>query len=173
MMSRRNFMTTSSAGAAGLAFGLNIGSVGAGTPLSADTKWLTALGTSLKTEQNYTPRIEGNLPADLTGKLFRNGPGLFERAGYRKEHLLDGDGMIQSFEFADGRVQYRNRFVRTEKFVEEEAAGELLYPTWTTRAPGSVFSNIGGEMKSQAGVTTLIRDGKLLALDEVIPPLRA
>ena len=31
MISRRNFMTTSSAGA--------------GTPLSADTKWLTALGT--------------------------------------------------------------------------------------------------------------------------------
>ena len=78
--------------------------------------------------------------------------------------------MIQSFEFADGRVQYRNRFVRTEKFVEEEAAGELLYPTWTTRASGGVFSNIGGEMKSQAGVTTLIRDGKLLASDEVIPP---
>jgi len=55
MISRRNFMTTSSAGA--------------GTPLSADTKWLTALGSSLRTEQNYTPRIEGNLPADLTGKI--------------------------------------------------------------------------------------------------------
>ena len=113
--------------------------------------------------------MQGTIPHALRGSLYRNGPGLFERDGYRKQHLLDGDGMIQSFDFSEGGVHYRNRFVRTEKFLEEEKAGEFLYPTWTTRAPGGVFSNIGGGIRSQAGVTTLVRQDQLLALDEGMP----
>lgn len=61
------------------------------------------------------------------------------------------------------------RFVRTEKFIAEEVAGIFSYPTWTTLAPAGLFTNLGNRIKSQAGVTTLVRDGSVLALDEVIP----
>lgn len=169
VMSRRNFIATTGVTTAGLAFGLGTSTTIAGPKLSGGDQWLTALGTSLAHEHDYAPRIEGHLPEGLTGRLYRNGPGLFERDGYRKQHLLDGDGMIQCFDFPEAGVRYRNKFVRTEKYLEEEAAGALIYPTWTTRAPGGVLSNIGCGMKSQAGVTTLMRDGKLLALDEVAP----
>jgi all-trans-8'-apo-beta-carotenal 15,15'-oxygenase len=141
----------------------------AGTPLSPDRLWRTALGRSLREEHDYEAHVEGRLPAGLQGQLYRNGPGLFDRGGYRKQHLLDGDGMLQCFDFSNGRVGYRNRFVRTEKFITEEAADAFIHPTWTTLAPGGLFANLGGRIKSQAGVTTLVRDGRLLALDEVIP----
>ena len=142
---------------------------GPGQPLAPEHRWQTALARSLPTERDYAPRIEGTLPADLEGRLFRNGPGLFERAGHRKRSLLDSDGMIQCFDFAGGRVRYRNRFVRTEKYLQEEAAGEWLYPTWTTPLPGGPLANLGAPNKSQAGVAALIRDGRLLAMDEGVP----
>jgi all-trans-8'-apo-beta-carotenal 15,15'-oxygenase len=142
---------------------------GPGSPLAPDRRWRTALARSLPVEHDYRPRIEGALPVGLAGRLFRNGPGLFERGGQRQRNLLDGDGMIQCFDLADGRARYRNRFVRTEKFLEEEAAGVYLSPTWTTPAPGGLFANLGSRFRSQAGVATLVRNDQLLALDEGTP----
>ena len=166
---RRNFLTATAAGMAAAACRMPLNKPGAGTPLAPDRQWRTALGRSLREEYDYEPKVEGALPAGLEGRLYRNGPGLFDRAGYRKQHLLDGDGMLQCFDFSNGRARYRNRFVRTEKFAAEESAESFIYPTWTTRAPGGLFANFGRHIRSQAGVTTLVRDGSVLALDEVIP----
>ena len=176
MVTRRQAITMLAAGTAGVAAaGLAVGVVDRSRapsvePLGADA-WLALLGKSLRTEHDYSPRIEGTLPRDLRGTLYRNGPGLFERAGYRKRHLLDGDGMIQAFDFSDDGVRFRNRFVRTEKFVEEVRAGAYKYATWTTRAPGGMFANIGmPDILTQASVTTLVKHGRLLAFGEVSLP---
>src|SRR5512142_3043014 len=80
-----------------------------------DRPWL-GLATSLHEEHDYAGPVEGRLPAELRGTLYRNGPGLFDRGGLRKRTLLDGDGMVQSFCFHKEGVRYRNRFVRTPKF---------------------------------------------------------
>ncbi len=48
---------------------------------------------SLPQEKDYLPAIEGKIPQGLEGTLYRNGAGLFDRAGYRKKCLLDGDGL--------------------------------------------------------------------------------
>ena len=126
------------------------------------------LARSLTNEYQYNPIIEGNLPPQINGTLYRNGPGLFERNGYRKENILDGDGMVQAFQFRNGTVAYKNRFVRTSKWLEEEAAGKFLYNTWTTRRPGGVLKNalMQGKFKGQAGVTVKVVNGKLYAFDE-------
>ena len=166
---RRNFLITAASGVTAVACRMLPDKPGSGTALSAERAWRAALGTSLRDEHDYEPDVEGELPAGLTGRLYRNGPGLFERGGNRKQHLLDGDGMLQCFDFSAGRVRYRNRFVRTDKFIAEEAAGSFIHPTWTTCAPGGVIDNLGGRIKSQAGVSTLVRDGRVLTLDEVLP----
>ena len=41
-----------------------------------------------------TVQLEGRLPADFAGTLYRNGPAWFERDGFRYEHWFDGDGMV-------------------------------------------------------------------------------
>ena len=60
--------------------------------------------------------IQGELPADLEGVYFRNGPDpLYPPRDGDEYHWFHGDGMIQRFEFAAGRVSWRNRWVRTQE----------------------------------------------------------
>lgn len=85
------------------------------------------LAITLREEPDYRAEVEGVLPRELVGgTLYRNGPGLFDRTGRRKRNLLDGDGLVQAFRFDGQGVQYRARFVRTEKFVDEQAAGRFI-----------------------------------------------
>ena len=126
------------------------------------------MARTLSEEHTYEAKIEGKIPSEIKGTLYRNGPGLFERNGYRKTNILDGDGMVQAFRFKDGKVIYRNRFVRTKKWLEEESAGKFIYNTWTTRRPGGALKNafMQGKFGGQAGVTVRVIDGKLFAFDE-------
>jgi len=130
------------------------------------------LATSLRDEHSYQARLEGKIPAQLRGTLYRNGPGLFDRGGLRKRNLLDGDGMVQAFRFHDGGVHYRNRFVRTKKYVAEQAAGRFIYPSWSTQAPGGFWANFMGigELTGQAGITVFPWQGRLYAFDECALP---
>ncbi len=139
-----------------------------GTALAQDRAFLTLLGQTVAEEWDYPAEIEGVWPAGLDGCLYRNGPGRFERGGLRKRHALDGDGMVSRWHMAHGRVQWRNRFVQTDKLVAEAAAGHYRFPTWSTRAPGGVRANVGGaRVRSQAGITIYPAAGRLLAWDEV------
>lgn len=131
--------------------------------------WLTLLGVSEQGGRDETPRVEGAIPPELRGSLYRNGPGLFERGGRRKPHLLDGDGLVQRLSFAVGKARYQNAFVRTDKFIAEEKAGRYLYPTWSMPAPGGPLANLGGKVESQAGVTVWPVGGRLYTMDEVGP----
>jgi len=58
--------------------------------------------------------VPGALPAELRGKLYRNGPARWARE--RATHAFDGDGMITQLIFDGTSVRYRNRFVRTPSF---------------------------------------------------------
>lgn len=68
--------------------------------------------------------IDGVLPDDLVGILYRNGPGKFGVNGERVAHILDADGLVLRFEFrppsyAGNRVKFTSRFIETEGFIEE------------------------------------------------------
>lgn len=70
--------------------------------------------------------VEGAIPADLNGVYLRNGPNpRFEPKGIH--HYFDGDGMIHAACFQDGRVTYRNKWVRTEGWLENDRQGEETY----------------------------------------------
>ncbi len=44
-----------------------------------------------------------------------------------KRHHFDGDGMVLSLAFREGRAYWRNRFVRTKGFVEEQVSGAVAH----------------------------------------------
>ena len=127
MLTRRDFLHL--AGLAG--FSLALPGCAASPPLRKDifpefgdpVHPYLGLATSLREEHDYEARVEGAVPPELQGALYRIGPGLFDRGGLRRRTVLDGDGMVQSFTFHAGGVRYRNRFVRTRRYVAEEAAG--------------------------------------------------
>lgn len=70
--------------------------------------------------------VEGEIPADLNGVYLRNGPNV-RFAPQGRYHPFDGDGMIHSAHFHDGKVVYRNRWVRTSGLIEEEQAGKATH----------------------------------------------
>ena len=67
--------------------------------------------------------VDGEIPADLNGVYLRNGPNpRFKPKG--SYHPFDGDGMIHAAHFRDGKVTYRNKWVRTEGWKKNDAANE-------------------------------------------------
>lgn len=117
--------------------------------------------------------IEGTIPADLHGTYFRNGPGIQINSERCQRHAFDGDGMVFSLAFKDGRAFFRNRFVRTEGFVQEQAAGKPLYRTTFSSgaADGSpLFNPLDLSFKNVANTGIVHWAGKLYALWEAGKP---
>jgi all-trans-8'-apo-beta-carotenal 15,15'-oxygenase len=141
-----------------------------GNAPASDAHWLALLAKSQPTEHRYEAEVEGTIPAGLNGSLYRNGPGLFDRGDSRKQSLLDGDGMIRHFQIGNGKAHFQNRYVQTPKLQMEEKAGRFLFPTWTTLQPKWSDSLTGIPSVSQAGVTAVVKDGRLFAIDEVGQP---
>ncbi len=116
---------------------------------------------------------EGQLPAELRGVLFRNGPGRFSNHGQTYGHLIDGDGMVTRFAIgASGPggtpcIRYRNCYVRTTEFVYEQRAGRLLYRNFGTNRAGGFFGNFfRTHLKNVANTSVIYHHGRLFALWE-------
>lgn len=113
------------------------------------------------------PIVEGVLPEDLRGTLFRNGPGRLEVYGQRYHHPFDGDGHLHRFGFTDRGLVHRNRYVRTREFLEEEAARKILYRSFGTNIPGGLAHNfLRMRFKNAANTSVLWHGGRLYALWE-------
>lgn len=128
---------------------------------------------SLNQEFDYwIDDIEGQIPPELQGTLFRNGPGLLDINGQRIHHPFDGDGMISRISFVNGRAHFRNRFVRTEGYVAEQKAGKILYRgVFGTQKSGGWLANIFDfKIKDIANTNVIYWGGKLLALWEATEP---
>jgi len=118
--------------------------------------------------------IEGEIPPELHGTLFRNGPGLLDVNGQRLHHPFDGDGMVCAIAFDSGKAHFCNRFVRTKGFLEEQAAGKILYRgVFGTQKPGGALANaFDVRTKNIANTQVIYWGGKLLALWEAAEPHR-
>ncbi len=130
---------------------------------------------SLRTEQAYwIDDIEGELPKDLQGTLFRNGPGLLDINGQAYGHPFDGDGMISAITFTQGRAHFANSFVKTPEFLAEQQAGRILYRgVFGTQKPGGWWQNIFDmKLKNIANTNVIYHGQKLLALWEASRPYR-
>jgi len=130
---------------------------------------------SLRTEQAYwIDEIEGQIPLELEGTLFRNGPGQLDINGQKYGHPFDGDGMICAIAFKDGKAHFTNQFVKTPEFIAEQKAGKILYRgVFGTQKVGGWLSNIFDlRNKNVANTNVVYQGGKLLALWEAAHPYR-
>ncbi|NJL47534.1 MAG: Apocarotenoid-15,15'-oxygenase [Leptolyngbyaceae cyanobacterium SM2_5_2] len=118
--------------------------------------------------------IDGTIPPDLEGTLFRNGPGLLDVAGHPVKHPFDGDGLISSVAFQNGRAYFRNRYVRTAGYVAEQQAQKPLYRgVFGTQKPGGPLANAFDlTLKNIANTHIIYWADRLLALWEAAKPHR-
>ncbi len=70
-------------------------------------------------------KIEGEVPREIHGTLYRNGPSqcVMPESGYESLHLFDGDALIHAFRIEDGSVHYTGRHVRDAGFVHRAEHG--------------------------------------------------
>ena len=109
--------------------------------------------------------VQGHIPPELRGTLFRAGPGLFERNGRRIAHPFLADGAIAAVRFEDGRATRAARFVEGSHFREEEAAGRFLYAEgggWFRR----LWHSVRGTVKCTGNTSLFTWQGRMFALME-------
>lgn len=110
-------------------------------------------------------KLEGRIPKDLGGVLYRNGPAWFERAGFRYKHWFDGDGMLHAWRIDQRGVSHRARMVGTPKFEREHAAGRFLLPAAGSTIPDPIAVRNNDDMNT-ANTAVIEHAGRLLALWE-------
>jgi carotenoid cleavage dioxygenase-like enzyme len=107
--------------------------------------------------------VLGDLPCELSGTLYRNGPNpQFPPRGHH--HWFAGDGMVHAFHIEEGRVSYRNRWMRTPKFELERSQGRALFGAFGN--PAETDPSAIGKDSGVANTNVVSHAGKLLALEE-------
>lgn len=122
----------------------------------------------VRSEDDFDLSVSGEIPAGLRGALFRIGPNPQFEPRDPNHHWFGGDGMVHGFYVEDGKVRYRNRYVRTPKWELEHAHGRSLFGSLgnpMTTDP-IAFGNEGGV----ANTNIVFHAGKLLALEEAHHP---
>lgn len=111
--------------------------------------------------------VHGEIPADLRGSLYRIGPDP-QFAPRDRHHWFFGDGMVHGFHIAEGRVNYRNRWVRTPKWQLEHEAGRSLFGTFGN--PMTTDPSAFGQSAGVANTNLVWHAERLLALEELHEP---
>lgn len=126
---------------------------------------------SLRREHGFeTLETEGTIPKELSGTLYRNGPGLYELFGRPYVHYFDGDGVLSAFRFREGRVEGAVRVTETPDLVEERKAGRALYGSGFTRGP--IWSKrVLARAKNPTNIHVLAIGGQLWAMPEMGVPI--
>ncbi len=128
----------------------------------ARARWSGAF-QDLRREHDFLRlEVEGRLPPELDGTLFRNGPALLTRFGEPYGHLFDGDGAVVAVRLSGGAAWGAVRLVQTRHLLEEQKAGRALFASYGT--PGPVRSL--ARLRNPANTSVLLWQGRLFALNE-------
>jgi len=130
-----------------------------------DTPTFTGFNAPVRIEGEIRDlEVEGEIPDGLEGAFYRCGPDFRfpPRLGDDINH--NGDGVVSAFRFEGGRVHFAMRFVRTEKYEAEDAAGRGLIGLY--RNPFTDDPALAGRDRSLANTNVLLHAGRLLAMKE-------
>ena len=116
--------------------------------------------------------VRGRIPPDLTGTFFRNGPGTLEMGEQRYGHWFDGPGMISAVTFTGGRAHFKNRYIKTTKYVEEKKNNKIMFRGFGTQLEGGFRANFLRPLSNPANTSINWHGDKLCAFYEGSQPYR-
>lgn len=165
---RREFLG-SAVGLAGAAAVLGAGSLGADSAQAQPVGGPPQGGPTLfRAEVDVRDcEITGKIPDDLNGAFYRVGPD--PQYPLPPNNIpFDGEGHISMFRIKDGRVDYRTRYVRNERWMAQDAAGERLFKMY--RNPSMDDPRAAGLSRSTANTHIINHKNYILSLKEDSPP---
>jgi carotenoid cleavage dioxygenase len=113
--------------------------------------------------------VLGTIPADIRGTFYRTGGDLRFPRRFIDDAPFNDDGFVDMFRFADGRVDFRARHVRTERFLAERSAHRALFGYYRNlRTADPSVRNLSYNV---ANTNIVFHAGKLLVLKETSPPI--
>lgn len=107
--------------------------------------------------------IEGQIPSDLQGDLFRIGPGQRVNYGVHLNHFFDGDPFLTQIRFSKSSVHISTKFLETPERLREIVSQKMLYHEFGTFAPGSP---LGFKFQPNVNIMDWNNGKDLLALSE-------
>ncbi len=113
---------------------------------------------------NGDVEVIGTIPDDIDGVYVRTGENqINEPIG--RYHPFDGDGLIHSISFKNGRASYRSRFVRTKGFQAEQEAGRSLWAGLMEPPHKSIRPGWGAQewLKDSSSTDVVVHAGKILS----------
>ncbi len=109
--------------------------------------------------------MRGRIPPALHGSFYRNGPARHALGGERYHHWFDGDGMLQQYRLGPQGVVHQGRFVRTDKYLADTAAGHPVRAAFGTNPPHAEPVR-SADAINVANTSVVAHGGELLALWE-------
>jgi carotenoid cleavage dioxygenase len=109
--------------------------------------------------------IEGEIPADLEGALYKVGADRQYPSGRTDDIFIDGEGMMHMFRFKDQQVDYVNRWVKTTRYEMQKEAKRSLFGRYRNRYTND--PSVDNSVPMGTGNTTaMFHAGRLYALKE-------
>ena len=108
--------------------------------------------------------VTGELPEGLEGACYRNGPDPRLPPLLGSDVNWNGDGLVTMWLFDRGRVDFRSRYVRTEKFLLERKARRALFGAY--RNPFTDDPSVAGRDRTTANTSVYLHAGRLMAVKE-------
>ncbi|MCP5143640.1 MAG: carotenoid oxygenase family protein [Gammaproteobacteria bacterium] len=113
--------------------------------------------------------VEGALPKDINGTWFRLTPDPYYPPKFDHDNFFASDGMLSMFRFHDGKVDYKTRYVMTDRLKAERAAGRALFGIY--RNPYTDDSSVKDVPRGVANTTPVWHADRLLMLKEDSLPM--
>lgn len=111
--------------------------------------------------------IEGKVPDELNGTFYQVSPDSYYPPMLDKDIFFNGDGLISAFQFDNGSVRLRRRYVHTERLMAQRREGRSLNGVYR-----NVYTNdeLAAENNTTANTTVLYHAGVLLSMKEDAMP---
>lgn len=130
-----------------------------------DTDNFTGINRPSRIEADVTNlEIEGELPRNLSGILYRCGPDPSFPPMLGDDIYINGDGMVSMYVLSKGHADMRTRYVRTDKFKAEHAAGRPLFGAY--RNPYTDDPSVQGLDRTTANTSMIWHANKLFSVKE-------
>jgi carotenoid cleavage dioxygenase-like enzyme len=114
--------------------------------------------------------VDGELPADMDGAFYRVQPDFIYPPRCDNDIPFNGDGHVSMFRFGNGHVDFRCRYVQTQRYKAQCDARRALFGTYRNRDTDD--PSVRKLSAGTANTNLVFHAGRLFALKEDSPPVR-